>query len=84
MPHDHPLFAGMVGMHGARYTNLLLDRCDLLIGLGVRFDDRATGKVAEFCPRAKIIHVDIDRSELGKIRSLALDSPRMLPMFCAR
>ena len=68
MPHDHPLFLGMVGMHAARYTNLLLDQCDLLIGLGVRFDDRATGKVAEFCPHAKIVHVDIDPSELGKIK----------------
>jgi acetolactate synthase I/II/III large subunit len=67
MPHSHPLFLGMVGMHAARYTNLLLEECDLLIGLGVRFDDRATGKVAAFCPRAKILHVDIDASELGKI-----------------
>jgi len=68
MRHDHPLFLGMVGMHAARFTNLLLDECDLLIGLGVRFDDRATGKAAEFCPGAKILHVDIDPSELGKIK----------------
>ena len=58
----------MVGMHAARYTNLLLEECDLLIALGVRFDDRATGKAAAFCPRAKILHVDIDASELGKIK----------------
>jgi acetolactate synthase I/II/III large subunit len=70
--HDHPLFLGMVGMHAARFTNLLLDECDLLIGLGVRFDDRATGKAAEFCPRAKILHIDIDPSELGKIKEPAL------------
>ncbi|MGO9603804.1 MAG: acetolactate synthase large subunit [Candidatus Binataceae bacterium] len=68
LPHDHRLFLGMIGMHAARFTNLLLDECDLLIGLGVRFDDRATGKAAEFCPRAKILHVDIDASELGKIK----------------
>jgi acetolactate synthase-1/2/3 large subunit len=68
MPTAHPLFLGMVGMHAARYTNLLLEECDLLIALGVRFDDRATGKAAAFCPRAKILHVDIDASELGKIK----------------
>ncbi len=68
MRHDHPLFLGMVGMHAARCTNLVLEECDLLIGLGIRFDDRATGKAAEFCPRAKIVHVDIDPSELGKIK----------------
>lgn len=65
---DHPLFIGMVGMHAARYTNLVLEECDLLIALGIRFDDRATGKAAEFCPHAKILHVDIDPSELGKIK----------------
>jgi acetolactate synthase-1/2/3 large subunit len=59
-------------MHAARFTNLLLDECDLLIGLGVRFDDRATGKAAEFCPRAKILHIDIDPSELGKIKEPAV------------
>ncbi len=72
LPHDHPLFLGMIGMHAARFTNLLLEECDLLIGLGVRFDDRATGKVAEFCPRAKILHIDIDPSELGKIKQPCL------------
>jgi acetolactate synthase-1/2/3 large subunit len=64
---DHPLSLGMLGMHGAPYTNLVLEECDLVIGLGVRFDDRATGKVAGFCPRAEIIHVDIDHSEIDKI-----------------
>jgi acetolactate synthase-1/2/3 large subunit len=72
LPHDHPLFLGMVGMHAARCTNLVLEECDLLIGLGIRFDDRATGKAAEFCPRARIIHVDIDPSELGKIKQPCL------------
>jgi acetolactate synthase-1/2/3 large subunit len=68
MPADHALFIGMVGMHAARYTNLLLEECDLLIALGIRFDDRATGKAAEFCPHAQILHVDIDPSEIGKIK----------------
>jgi acetolactate synthase-1/2/3 large subunit len=68
LPAEHPLFVGMVGMHAARYTNMLLEECDLLIALGIRFDDRATGKAAEFCPRARILHVDIDPSELGKIK----------------
>jgi acetolactate synthase-1/2/3 large subunit len=68
VPAGHPLAIGMVGMHAARYTNLLLEECDLLVALGVRFDDRATGKAAEFCPHAKIVHVDIDASELGKIK----------------
>src|SRR5262249_19469820 len=68
LPADHPLFLGMVGMHAARCTNLLLEECDLLIALGVRFDDRATGKAEAFCPHAKILHVDIDASELGKIK----------------
>ena len=72
MPDGHPLFAGMVGMHAARYTNLLLEECDVLIALGIRFDDRATGKAAEFCPRAQILHVDIDASELGKIKRPSL------------
>ena len=68
MPVDHPLSLGMLGMHGARYTNLALDECDLLIAVGARFDDRATGKVAAFCPQAKIIHIDIDPAELDKIK----------------
>ena len=70
--HDHPLFLGMVGMHAARATNLLLEECDLLVALGIRFDDRATGKATEFCPRARIIHIDIDPSELGKIKQPSL------------
>ena len=69
LPTDHPLSLGMLGMHGAPYTNRALDECDLLIAVGARFDDRATGKLAEFCPRAAVIHVDIDAAELGKLRS---------------
>ncbi|BDQ32608.1 acetolactate synthase large subunit [Pseudodesulfovibrio portus] len=69
MPTTHPLDIGMLGMHAARYTNLALDECDLLVAIGVRFDDRATGKVPEFCPNAKIVHMDIDPSELDKIKT---------------
>jgi len=72
LPADHPLSLGMLGMHGAPFTNLILEECDLVIGLGVRFDDRATGKVTAFCPKAKIIHVDIDHSEIDKIMSSVL------------
>lgn len=68
MPMDHPLAIGMLGMHGARYTNYVLEEADLLICVGARFDDRAIGKTAEFCPNAKIIHIDIDRSELHKVK----------------
>jgi acetolactate synthase-1/2/3 large subunit len=69
MPVDHALSLGLLGMHGARCTNMALEECDLLIAAGARFDDRATGQAATFCPRAKIIHIDIDRSELDKIKT---------------
>lgn len=72
IPADDPLHMGMLGMHGRKGTNLLLEEADLLLAIGARFDDRATGKAAEFCPRATIAHIDIDRSELGKIKSTAL------------
>lgn len=68
IPMDHPAALGMLGMHAARYTNLALEECDLLIAAGARFDDRATGKAAEFCPAADIIHIDIDHAELDKIK----------------
>ena len=68
MPLDHPLALGMLGMHAAPYTNRLLEECDLLVAAGVRFDDRATGRLDRFCPDAKVIHVDIDPGELGKLR----------------
>ncbi len=68
LAHNHPLSLGMLGMHGAEATNHALQRSDLLIAVGARFDDRATGKVADFCPKAKVIHLDIDASELHKLR----------------
>ncbi len=69
IPMDDERSMGMLGMHASRFTNKALEECDLLIAFGARFDDRATGKVAEFCPDAKIIHIDIDASELGKIKN---------------
>ncbi|KDE36682.1 acetolactate synthase catalytic subunit [Kosakonia radicincitans UMEnt01/12] len=68
LPKQHPLSLGMLGMHGARSTNFILQEADLLVVLGARFDDRAIGKTEQFCPNAKIIHVDIDRAELGKVK----------------
>lgn len=68
IPTDHELSIGMLGMHAARYTNFILQEADLLCVIGARFDDRAIGKVAEFCPDAKIIHIDIDAAEIGKIK----------------
>lgn len=72
LPSAHPLNLGMLGMHGARFTNLALEACDLLIAVGARFDDRATGKVEAFCPGARIIHIDIDPSEIEKIKPTAI------------
>jgi acetolactate synthase-1/2/3 large subunit len=68
MPPSDPLFMGMLGMHAAEGTNLLLEEADFLFAIGSRFDDRATGRVADFCPRATVAHIDIDRAEIGKIR----------------
>jgi acetolactate synthase-1/2/3 large subunit len=65
-PADGPLSMDMLGMHGSAYANYAVRDCDLLIALGVRFDDRVTGKVSEFARNAKIVHVDIDPSELNK------------------
>ncbi|MBI1844535.1 MAG: acetolactate synthase large subunit [Actinobacteria bacterium] len=67
-PDDHPLCLGMPGMHGNYTAVTTLQQSDLLITLGARFDDRVTGKVDGFAPEAKVIHVDIDPAELGKVR----------------
>jgi acetolactate synthase-1/2/3 large subunit len=72
VPYDHPLSMGMLGMHAQRHTNMALEACDLILAAGVRFDDRATGKVQEFCPQAKVIHIDIDHSELEKLKPASL------------
>ncbi|HBT46459.1 MAG TPA: biosynthetic-type acetolactate synthase large subunit [Peptococcaceae bacterium] len=65
-PEDHPLSLGMVGLHGKPYANHAFMECDVLFGLGVRFDDRVTGALDKFAPQAKIAHVDIDPAEIGK------------------
>jgi acetolactate synthase-1/2/3 large subunit len=65
-PEDHVLSLGMIGMHGMAYANLAVCSADLLIAIGMRFDDRATGKVSGFAPQAQIIHIDIDPAEIGK------------------
>jgi len=65
-PEDDPLSLGMLGMHGRKVANLVVDECDCLIVIGCRFSDRTTGKVDEFAPNAKIIHIDVDPVEIGK------------------
>jgi acetolactate synthase-1/2/3 large subunit len=72
-PENHMLSLGMLGMHGMAYANMAVDEADLLIAIGMRFDDRATARVSGFAPRARIIHIDIDPAEIGK--NLRVDVP---------
>jgi acetolactate synthase-1/2/3 large subunit len=72
IPTTHPNFVSMPGMHGSYAANLAMTECDLLIALGVRFDDRVTGRLSAFAPHAKVIHVDVDPSEIGKNRAVDL------------
>ncbi len=72
LPPEHPLALGMLGMHGARYTNQVIEEADLMIAIGARFDDRATGRVDRFAPNAQVIHIDADPRELHKIRRAEL------------
>ncbi len=72
-PENHMLSFGMVGMHGTGYANKALDATDLLIAIGTRFSDRVTGKVTNFCPHAKVIHIDMDPAEIGK--NIRVDVP---------
>jgi acetolactate synthase-1/2/3 large subunit len=65
-PGDDPLWMGMLGMHGTYCANMAVSKADLLVGIGARFDDRVTGKLSDFAPHAKIIHVDIDPSSISK------------------
>ena len=69
LPSRHPNFISMPGMHGSYAANMAMTNSDLLIALGVRFDNRVTGRLAAFAPHAKVIHVDIDPAEVGKIRT---------------
>jgi acetolactate synthase-1/2/3 large subunit len=71
-PPGHPLCLDVLGMHGSKYANYAVNEADLVIALGVRFDDRVTGKVSEFIRHGKIIHIDIDRSELNKNKTVTL------------
>ncbi len=72
-PENHMLSLGMLGMHGMAYANMAVDEADLLIAIGMRFDDRATAKVSGFAPKARIVHIDIDPAEIGK--NLRVDVP---------
>lgn len=69
LPDEHPLNLGMLGMHGSRAANLAVQEADLLIVVGARFDDRATGRLDGFAPHARVIHLDADPAEIGKRRS---------------
>jgi acetolactate synthase-1/2/3 large subunit len=82
-PGDDPLSLDMLGMHGSVYANYAVDNADLLLAFGVRFDDRVTGKVSEFAGRAKIVHVDIDPSEINKIKRADLPIVSDIKYFLA-
>jgi acetolactate synthase-1/2/3 large subunit len=73
IPYDNEQFLGMLGMHGTYEANMAMHECDVLFAVGARFDDRVTGKIAEFCPNAKIIHIDIDPSSISK--TITVDVP---------
>ena len=66
-PRSHPQSLGMLGMHGMYWCNMVVDQADVIIGLGMRFDDRVTGRVSGFAPHARIIHLDIEASQVGRI-----------------
>ncbi len=72
-PDDHPLSVGMPGMHGTRYANYAIMDSDLILAVGVRFDDRVTGKISTFAPHATIVHIDIDPAEISK--NVVVDLP---------
>jgi acetolactate synthase I/II/III large subunit len=87
LPAEHPNFISMPGMHGSYAANMGMYHTDLIIALGVRFDDRVTGRLAAFAPHAKVIHVDIDPAEISKIRNADLpivgDVKRVIPKLAA-
>ena len=66
IPTSHPLFIGNVGMHGSYAANRAVNECDVLFSIGTRFNDRVTGKISEFAPNAKIIHIDIDSASISR------------------
>ena len=70
-PETHPLSVGMLGMHGTAYANKCVEHCDLIFSIGSRWDDRIRpGKVSEFCPNAKKLHIDVDPAEVNRIVSV--------------
>ena len=71
-PPDHPLALDVLGMHGTKYANIAINEADLVLAVGVRFDDRVTGKVSEFIKHGTIVHIDIDRNELNKNKPVTL------------
>jgi acetolactate synthase-1/2/3 large subunit len=73
-PENHPLSLGCMGMHGSEPTNKLLPECDVLLIVGSRLSDRTTGKIEKFCPNTKVIHIDVDRAEIGKNYKLSVVS----------
>ncbi|WP_242109921.1 acetolactate synthase 2 catalytic subunit [Luteimonas aquatica] len=75
LPAAHPCNLGMLGMHGTRAANMAVQEADLLIVAGARFDDRATGKLAEFAPNARVVHLDADACEIGKLREADVRVP---------
>ncbi|PTS77363.1 acetolactate synthase large subunit [Aeromonas sp. HMWF036] len=80
---DSPVYLGMLGMHGTKAANYAVQQCDLLLVVGARFDDRVTGKLEEFAPEAKVIHLDVDAAEFGKRRAaevgITTDLKQVLP-----
>ncbi|HEY7304262.1 MAG TPA: biosynthetic-type acetolactate synthase large subunit [Bryobacteraceae bacterium] len=87
LPAEHRNFISMPGMHGSYAANMGMSNTDLIIALGVRFDDRVTGRLAAFAPHAKVIHIDVDPAEIGKNRYTDLpivgDAKRVLPKLTA-
>jgi acetolactate synthase I/II/III large subunit len=77
-PETHELFFGWPGMHGPKWSNWAMNKCDLLVAVGARFDDRVTGRLSAFAPGATVIHLDIDSAEIGKLR--AADIPVVGPL----
>ena len=84
LPDSHPLNYGAPGMHGSKYGNWALNKSDLVIAVGTRFDDRVTGKLSAFAPGAKVIHFDIDAAEIGKIREAEIPVVGPLKLALAR
>ena len=67
-PETHELHFGWPGMHGAKWSNWAMNKCDVLVAVGARFDDRVTGKLSAFAPGATVVHLDVDAAEIGKLR----------------